>query len=436
MDQTWLPGLGLTKREKDVILKGDWLTDEILNAASSLLKVQFPNVSGLNMASFCKLGFSYSPTESIQFHNINNSHWLLSSSLGGSIQIYDSLSSGINISHDLKSQITLLYSPDGASVSTDVINVHQQQGSTDCGLFAIGFAIDLLSGNDVTTITYNQSEFRKHLIANFENGMLTPFPKTRLNPQQQTISQQWEGTWITPKQKRSPSHSGKRFSAPSGENIPIKNFFNTLQEEKDTVGVTSKDTMKVTGKVTLEEMDPTAATLLQSPNKTKWKVGDLFLNLSKVKLTVEQKNILELGLKFCPSPTGINEFNLVKDLVAFDRRLRLQEFFFDQEEKEELPEWWRFKDKKRWTPMKNREAGLETYLDLIINDTLKLSRINEDDLCNNLKPEERNALKSLKQNEEITIKQADKGGAVVVMDSDAYKENIMKMLSNVSFYME
>lgn len=34
------------------------------------------------------------------------------------------------------------------------------------------------------------------------------------------------------------------------------------------------------------------------------------------------------------------------------------------------------------------------------------------------------------------IKEADKGGAVVIMDSGFYKDHIMKMLSNVDYYQE
>lgn len=54
----------------------------------------------------------------------------------------------------------------------------------------------------------------------------------------------------------------------------------------------------------------------------------------------------------------------------------------------------------------------------------------------NLSREETTALESLANDESIVIKEADKGGAVVIMDSGFYKDHIMKMLSNVDYYQE
>ena len=50
--------------------------------------------------------------------------------------------------------------------------------------------------------------------------------------------------------------------------------------------------------------------------------------------------------------------------------------------------------------------------------------------------EENKALESLTNNESIIIKEADKGGAVVIMDRDYYETKIMKMLLNPEFYSE
>ena len=49
---------------------------------------------------------------------------------------------------------------------------------------------------------------------------------------------------------------------------------------------------------------------------------------------------------------------------------------------------------------------------------------------------ERKALESLKNNEHIIIKQADKGGATVIMDKQYYKERILEMLSDRQAYGE
>ena len=52
----------------------------------------------------------------------------------------------------------------------------------------------------------------------------------------------------------------------------------------------------------------------------------------------------------------------------------------------------------------------------------------------NLKPSERIALHSLKKREDIVIKPADKGSAVVVMDRDHYVSGAERQLNDSTFY--
>ena len=54
----------------------------------------------------------------------------------------------------------------------------------------------------------------------------------------------------------------------------------------------------------------------------------------------------------------------------------------------------------------------------------------------NLTSRERNAIQSLQNDKSIIIKEADKGGAVVCMDSDYYRDKILQMLSDKEYYEE
>ena len=49
---------------------------------------------------------------------------------------------------------------------------------------------------------------------------------------------------------------------------------------------------------------------------------------------------------------------------------------------------------------------------------------------------ERNAIKTLANNDSIIIKEADKGGAVVIMDKENYKKIVGTMLSYTEHYEE
>jgi hypothetical protein len=65
-----------------------------------------------------------------------------------------------------------------------------------------------------------------------------------------------------------------------------------------------------------------------------------------------------------------------------------------------------------------------------------LTTNNSSTINNNLSKIETNASTSLSADESIIIKEADKGGAVVIMDSDFYKCKILEMLNNDEFYSE
>ena len=52
----------------------------------------------------------------------------------------------------------------------------------------------------------------------------------------------------------------------------------------------------------------------------------------------------------------------------------------------------------------------------------------------NISLAERNAIKSLANDQSIIIKEADKGGAVVIMDREHYKEIVENMLSDKKYY--
>ena len=52
----------------------------------------------------------------------------------------------------------------------------------------------------------------------------------------------------------------------------------------------------------------------------------------------------------------------------------------------------------------------------------------------NIKPSERSALHSLQKREDIIIKPADKGSAVVVMDREHYSSEAERQLNDSTFY--
>ena len=126
-----------------------------------------------------------------------------------------------------------------------------------------------------------------------------------------------------------------------------------------------------------------------------------------------------------------------EDLSAFVRRLRLKEFFYDNDNTEEGSPINPFRNKSKWKPQKNREGALETYIqavDQTVNNHLATTHSHR--LKDNLTRDERIALKSLQTRRDIVIKPADKGSAVVVMSLEDYRKEANRQLSDNQHYQQ
>ena len=59
------------------------------------------------------------------------------------------------------------------------IKCYKQVGSTDCGMFAIAYAVGILNGNNIYDLIYDQTKMREHLIAVLNNEKLQHFHFTK-----------------------------------------------------------------------------------------------------------------------------------------------------------------------------------------------------------------------------------------------------------------
>jgi len=58
-----------------------------------------------------------------------------------------------------------------------MVDMQCQEGTSDCGLFAIAVITSLLFGEDPSNVVYKQNNLRGHLIECFTAGKLSLFPK-------------------------------------------------------------------------------------------------------------------------------------------------------------------------------------------------------------------------------------------------------------------
>ena len=91
------------------------------------------------------------------------------------------------------------------------------------------------------------------------------------------------------------------------------------------------------------------------------------------------------------------------------------------------------KNKTSFTPPSGRNVNLDTY---ITTSKTFISNMNKEHnfIKHNITLEQRKAIKVLSEDESIIIKEADKGGGIVIMNVDFYKSKVLEMLTDVSYY--
>ena len=160
---------------------------------------------------------------------------------------------------------------------------------------------------------------------------------------------------------------------------------------------------------------------------------NLVVNLSDHQLSETEESLLKKGLSFCPTPKPPDTGLVAVDLKRFDRRCRLREFFSRKPSKEYVGLDSIFGPASTFTPKEGEDVHLDAYLKLVETDIISNITHNFKD---NLSLGEREALTKLKNNKHITIKPADKGGAVVVMNTSEYIEKGKTQLSDTTYYTE
>lgn len=137
----------------------------------------------------CKTAFGFL---AVQIHFTECQHWVTSSCFGGNVQLYDS-NVGRLLTTSLEIQLAQMY---GAARKNNHLiikqmRVQQQSNGRDCGLFAIAYAFHASLGDDLTKLNFNCNQMRQHLINCFDQGMLSPFPVSRVKTSRRCAARQY-----------------------------------------------------------------------------------------------------------------------------------------------------------------------------------------------------------------------------------------------------
>lgn len=144
-------------------------------------------------------------------------------------------------------------------------------------------------------------------------------------------------------------------------------------------------------------------------------------------MTDPQTQVLAKGLKFTPTP-NFDEREARVDINNFTRKLRLKEFFHDKHYDDDSI----VKNKGTFTPEKGRDQHLDIYVEYL--NKIPVGKQVRKNIRSNLNKAEREALRALRENNDIVIKEADKGSAIVIMNKSYYESKILGMLNDTNTY--
>lgn len=138
------PEYNLDKRDQEIILKNGCLTDIHIGRAQALLKMQYPNIQGLQSTTLGIVGqFDVVHGEFVQILHTGSYHWVCVSNIGlqkpNVVNIYDSKYTGVKMF--TKKQIASLLYTASDEITVQVQPVTQQSNGVDCGVYSIAFAV-------------------------------------------------------------------------------------------------------------------------------------------------------------------------------------------------------------------------------------------------------------------------------------------------------
>ena len=169
-------------------------------------------------------------------------------------------------------------------------------------------------------------------------------------------------------------------------------------------------------------------------------IENTVVNLSSRELTDSEISLLRKGLTFCPTGPRINRLQLTADLHEFYRRLRLKAYFANQpynsSDGDSALKGTVLARKSSWQPPKcERSPEVEIFVKVFhesVSKALRTSPYHRPPP--NLLPEEQQALSALRKYNDILLRPADKGSTVVIQDTQSYDAEVLRQLSDRTFY--
>lgn len=156
------------------------------------------------------------------------------------------------------------------------------------------------------------------------------------------------------------------------------------------------------------------------------------VNISTKVLTRDQQEVLNLGLKFVPEkPKDYTKLKL--EALEFCRKLRLKAFFSNQDMSGTM-EVTGLRNKSSFIPPNNSVPKEIIAYEQTVLSSIKQLEKKKIFSKRNFSKDQHKALEDLKDDTSVVIKQADKGGAVVIWSREKYMLEGHKHVMNQEWY--
>ena len=159
--------------DKAVLEHGEELSDQHIQMAQSIVKKQFSLLGGLQNTLLQEQIVIGCTVNTIQIVHCNKrKHWVTVTTKWcqrNKVNVYDTLFNKLDF--ETKCVIKKMF----ALGDINMVPVQKQQGSKDCGVFAI--AIMTAFNENPSCVTHRQNQLRTHLLHCFTNTRFIPFPK-------------------------------------------------------------------------------------------------------------------------------------------------------------------------------------------------------------------------------------------------------------------
>ena len=163
-------------------------------------------------------------------------------------------------------------------------------------------------------------------------------------------------------------------------------------------------------------------------------------NLTRAHFSIHEKELLNKGLKFCPTPKPTSPIEIEGAINELYRKILVVGFYADEEDSpppQTSPDTlFQRKHQKKSTWQPQRSEVLPEILhfadDLknLLQETPRRNTRNRE----NLTKRQRYALKKLKKRKDIIIKPADKGAGIVILTPEQYETEAYRQIKDERYY--